>query len=95
MSEFLLLFLLFVCLFVVAAVFVVVLGGHYPRSLYQHSTPQPRDTGSSIPYARSPEVGLGMGCVCVKTLVGYPLKKTPHHRRVIWVVFTDACSDST
>ena len=55
MSEFLLLFLLFfVCLFV-AAVFVVVLGGHYPRRLYQHSTPQPRDPGSSIPYARSPE----------------------------------------
>ena len=95
MSEFLLLFLLFfVCLFV-AAVFVVVWGGHYPRRLYQHSTPQPRDPGSSIPYARSPEWRGCWGGGGVKTLVGYPLKKTPHHRRVIWVVFNDACSNLT
>ena len=61
-SEFLLLFLLFVCLFVCCCCFCfVVLGGHYPLRLYQHSTPQPRDPGSSIPYARSPEGRLGGG----------------------------------
>ena len=87
-SEFLLLFLLFVCLLLLLFSLLLFWVGIIHAACTNTLPPSP--VTQDRPF-RMPEVRKGGGGGGgVKTLVGNPPKETPHHRRVIWVVFTDS-----